>query len=245
MIKIGSLEGAGIYKISHPESNRIYIGSSINLKIRADSHQNHFINKNHHARNLKRFSLRVDVGLFVFEVLEYCIEDEDFLEIREQYYLDTLLKAQENNAEFFKLGFNSSRSSKRRGGKRCQKPILQYSIDGEFIREWMSAKIASEELNLPYTSIIQCALENKLHGHSGNFIWRKWKEDYPTKIEGYYYIHFLQKKLEVTNLRTGEITIFDGKRNASRELDVPRTMINRCIKQNKIHITKQLKFREI
>jgi group I intron endonuclease len=242
MLTIGNFEGSGIYKISIKNNLRIYIGSSSNLKVRKRNHICALKGNYHHAKNLQNAWNKSKPEDFTFEILEYCTEDK--LEEREQYYLDTLIKASENNSDFYKLSLNSGRSSKRNSSK-CEKVILQYSIKGIFLKEWRSAKLASIELNLPYTSIIQCALKNKAHRHSGNFIWRKWQEEYPLIIEEYNYKHFLQKKIKVTFLETGEIKIFDGKRLASRELNIPRTTINYCIKRNQIHIKKQLKIEEI
>jgi len=235
--------GSGVYKIYTKESHRIYIGSAEHIIDRYENHLYALLGGYHHSNTLQKFwDLKKDPNIFYFELVENC-EIED-LEVREQYYLDTILKANENNSEFYKLGFNKSRSSKRRTVK-AEKPILQYTIEGDFIREWRSSLQASKDLQISYTNIVQCTLNNKQHNHAGGFIWKKWEENYPIKIDGYNYRHFLTKRLKVTNIITGEIIIFDSKREASKRLNIPRSMINRCIKQNKIHIKKQLKFEEI
>jgi hypothetical protein len=50
------------------------------------------------------------------------------------------------------------------------KPVLQYSLDGKFIKEWVNALKASKELNLCYKSINGC-LRHK-QKTSGGFIWK-------------------------------------------------------------------------
>ena len=49
------------------------------------------------------------------------------------------------------------------------KPIIQYDLNGNFIKEWVNAKVATKELNLNYPSINQCCLGN--HKTSGKFKW--------------------------------------------------------------------------
>ena len=50
------------------------------------------------------------------------------------------------------------------------KPVLQYSLNGEFIKEWVNASKASKELNLGYKSINGCL--RKKQKTSGGFIWK-------------------------------------------------------------------------
>lgn len=63
------------------------------------------------------------------------------------------------------------------------KPILQYSLDGIFIREFISAKVASETLGL------EGGIWSSLHDpktHDYNYLWRfKTSEDFPIFIEPY------------------------------------------------------------
>ena len=54
-------------------------------------------------------------------------------------------------------------------------PILQYTLDGEFIREWESATTASKELGINQGNICSCC-KNKLKSCSSYI----WKYKYPT-----------------------------------------------------------------
>lgn len=51
----------------------------------------------------------------------------------------------------------------------CKK-VYQYSIDGKFIKEWISLKDASSILNIPKTCISDCC--NKRHKTAGGYVWR-------------------------------------------------------------------------
>jgi hypothetical protein len=55
--------------------------------------------------------------------------------------------------------------------EKCKKPILQYDLNGNFIKEWKSSTDAAKVLNLNNVSITMCC-NNKLKS-SGNFIWKK------------------------------------------------------------------------
>lgn len=54
--------------------------------------------------------------------------------------------------------------------RNISKPILQYTLDGEFIRVWDSATTASKELNIQYSHINDCCRRKR--NKCGGFIWR-------------------------------------------------------------------------
>lgn len=100
------LSKAGIYKITHITSNRIYVGSSINLKSRKNKHFSALRNNKHANRILQNYFNKYGERSFKWEILER-IEFNENKELfknnlleREQYWIDEL-KACENN-----LGFN-------------------------------------------------------------------------------------------------------------------------------------------
>lgn len=72
-------------------------------------------------------------------------------------------------------GKHHTEETKKYIGKLKSIPILQYSLDGEFLKEWESGKIASETLNINYCGINNCCKGR--YKTSGNFIW---KYKYPT-----------------------------------------------------------------
>jgi hypothetical protein len=77
------------------------------------------------------------------------------------------------------LGKVKSESHKNNLSLSCSisfgKPIIQYDIDGNFIKEWETGKLASKTLNLNYTAINNCCRRNKIknlkNSSSFNFIW--------------------------------------------------------------------------
>lgn len=57
-------------------------------------------------------------------------------------------------------------------GKWATKPIIQYDLQGNFIREWNSIKNAEITLKIHSSGIIQCCKNSKMYKQSGGFIWK-------------------------------------------------------------------------
>lgn len=55
-------------------------------------------------------------------------------------------------------------------GKKRSIPILQFSKDGTFVKEWPSAHEAERQLGIPQTNICAC-LKGRLKS-AGGFVWR-------------------------------------------------------------------------
>lgn len=67
-------------------------------------------------------------------------------------------------------GIKLTEEHKNKIGKKRQKAIVQFDINGNFLREWESAKQASIELNVHSTNITQCCKGK--YKSAGNYMWR-------------------------------------------------------------------------
>lgn len=67
------------------------------------------------------------------------------------------------------------------------KPIIQYSLEGNFIKEWNFAKEAGEFYNIDPSNITLCA--RNIYKASHGFQWKRKTENYPLKIEPYIKIY--------------------------------------------------------
>ena len=112
-----------------------------------------------------------------------------------------------NHGEFFKLP---------RYEKSTSQKILQYSLDGEFIKEYPSILEASKSLSIPVGNISKHLSDetDKCYG----FIFKKYEPDYPLKIKGYVKHHKLQKQIEIEDLITGEIMKFSSLRSIDTKI---------------------------
>lgn len=55
-------------------------------------------------------------------------------------------------------------------------PVEQYTLDGQFVREWDSATAASRELGIPQMAINSCCLRKPKYNQACGFLW-KFKHD--------------------------------------------------------------------
>lgn len=98
----------GIYKILNKTTSRLYIGSSKNISQRWSKHKALLRHNRHDNKKLQNFWNKYSEEDFEFSVIEECLEEE--LLVREQYYLDTILFAQEYinkvNTKFDDIGLN-------------------------------------------------------------------------------------------------------------------------------------------
>jgi len=149
---------SGIYKILNKQNNKFYIGSAVDLKSRKREHYYELKNNKHHSKYLQRSYNKYGDSSFSFEIIENC--NIDCLLSKEQYYLD-LLNPEYNSCKKAgsMLGFKFTEESKKkmsesykrvpkeikeyitnRRNEVIQKPMIQYDLNGNFIKEWKSFK---------------------------------------------------------------------------------------------------------
>ena len=95
----------GIYQIRNKINNKIYIGSSINIKKRWNEHMSDLFNNTHHNIYLQRVWNKYGELNFVFEILLLC-EQSELLKY-EQWFLDNVIEygVDYNISKFSDVGF--------------------------------------------------------------------------------------------------------------------------------------------
>lgn len=163
-----------------------------NFRRRWQFHMNYLRKGKHSNPHLQYSFNKHGEDSFIFEIIEV-IEDKYNVSLildREQYYLD-LYKPYISDIGYnklktsinLKINTKTKESTKEKLSKfftgkprpvwmklQYGKPILQFSLDGEFIQEWYSATEAARVLNLHRQGI-----KDMLHGKnktSGGFIWK-------------------------------------------------------------------------
>jgi group I intron endonuclease len=106
-----------------------------------------------------------------------------------------------------------------------KKKVFQYSLDGEFIKEWDSAVDAGLELNITHSNITKvCKGERK---KTGEFIWSYDK----IKVEEYKRKELKTKKPVLQlNVNNEIINEFESVSEAARTLDILTSSILNCLK---------------
>ena len=70
-------------------------------------------------------------------------------------------------------------AAKKRRTQRVRKPVLQYDLDGNFIKSWDSMLKAQKTLGMASGSISMCC--NKKYTHAGNSLWKRADDDTPVE----------------------------------------------------------------
>ena len=148
---------SGIYKITNTINQKIYVGSSVNLKKRFNTHINSLIKNTHHSKTMQRAYNKYGKDSFIFEVVEL-VELKENLLIREQYYMDELNPFGDN-------GFNNERiAGSKLGFKHTEETKKKMSE---------SAKIYSKEIS-----------ERMKKLHTGKKMLNETKEKISKKLKG-------------------------------------------------------------
>lgn len=94
---------------------------------------------------------------------------------------------QRNKRKEIRRGINLSQQTKDRIGQsnlgKGNKPILQYDLEGNFIKEWDS----TIEVSIYFTNKNKCGLFNALKNNKRRFgyLWKYKTNNYPLKIDSY------------------------------------------------------------
>lgn len=157
---------SGIYKITNLINEKIYVGSSIDLKRRNRNHFKELIENKHNNQKLQRAFNKYGEENFKFEILEL-IEDKSQLISHEQRYLDllnpqynickvagSLLGTKRTKIQLEKLSkrpqvFKKGQVAWNKGSKGTiissrRKPILQLDLDNNIIKEFSCGACAIE-----------------------------------------------------------------------------------------------------
>lgn len=114
--------------------------------------------------------------------------------------------------------------------KLC-KPVIQFTVEGEYIKEWISASQASKELNLKSQNISACCLNKQKS--CGGYIW-KFKHDKNMHLPDNYKI--LDRKIKSVNMYTLNnifIKNFSSLNEASKYIKGCRKTIKKCCENKK------------
>jgi len=145
----------GIYELII--NKKSYIGSSINLRDRLREHLNDLNGNNHSNKKLlKAFNKYKKV---YFGIIEFC--NLDILIDREEYWYSV-------------KGYYNLQNPKRTINNQCKK-VYKFSINQEYLNEYLSAAEAARLNNISSSTGISNACKNKTYYASG-FLWSYEKE---------------------------------------------------------------------
>lgn len=176
------LRQKGIYKIRFSHSEKCYIGSTVNqrgFKGRWGQHLHDLKKEKHHNKYLQNLYNKYGETQIIFEIVE--VMDSECTSCvleKEEYYITSY--------NSYKNGYNLSEyaDDSRRILQVVEKmriPILQYNLDGNFIREWESMDEVKDKL---CTTGLREVIDKQTT--ACGFQWRLKTKDYPLFIGQYY-----------------------------------------------------------
>lgn len=213
----------GVYSLYCKATGQYYIGSTIGkggFMKRWCSHLYKF-RKNKHTIVLQELYNKYGENSFFFEILEIFEVNNETVREREQYYID-LLQPELNICEkaygcIFPERFIQPNS----------KAVLQYDLDGNFIKEYKSMAEAEEATGSDVAQALR-ALNHCNSTQSAGFQWRlKESDNYQVKIDKYKYSQSFEILCYDSN---GDfIKEFPSILEASKELNLNTGNISRNI----------------
>lgn len=240
---------SGIYTITNTVNGKVYVGQANCFKIRFKTHRVSLKANTHCNPLLQRAYNKYGVESLVFEILEY--HDLEYLASMELYWMNLLDATNRDKGYNIKSGsptryngcytpeFGRKVSMALKGKKRAQaikdkykeiqsKPLSQYTLSGEYVRDWRSPIEVQEVLEIGKSCVGKCC-----RGESqaaGGFIW-KYKIDTTSVIP--YQKPILGNSISQYSL-TGElIATWDNTKRASEGTGINRTLIYNCINGSK------------
>lgn len=128
-----------------------------------------------------------------------------------------------NNLEWCDRRYNNNYGGHNmRIAKTRSKPIYQFTLDGKFLREWMSATEASRQLGIAQMAINSCCLHKPKYNQAGGFLWKFKNDDTPI-------IYKHGKRILKYSANGTLINEYENITTACRENNLSATSISNCI----------------
>jgi hypothetical protein len=206
-----------IYKITNVLDGKVYIGQTMRkFEERKREHLRSFKDSKSQTVLIKAV-LKHGVNNFNFEVVEECNNDQ--IDEKEIYYIKQY-NSKAPNGYNVRSGGREKPNTTNSNRHTVAKPVYQYTIEGDFIKEFISSTQAGVELNIQNSVISKCCRGEGLS--SGGFRWSREKIDK------------LEPIIKYTNIKPVYQYTIDGKfikefkstREAEIELNISTGAIN-------------------
>jgi group I intron endonuclease len=219
-----------IYGIKNLINEKIYVGKSINIKLRKKAHENSFIRKQAVNIHLQRAVDKYGIENFEFVILEEVILNN--INDKEQYWI-AYFKSYDENFGYNKTmggdGGNLTIETKLKISKTSpnRKIIYQFSKEGELIRTWNGVRDAEREFGFLSSTISKACSSNTNNNSAYGFYW-----SYDENLNILHGIGQQNNKFKVQQISLdGElIKIWDSISLASKETTSSKSSIIRCCK---------------
>lgn len=161
-----------IYKITNQINNKVYIGQTKKtVDYRFKEHYYQAKTEQSGKRPITYFHAAINkYGFenFNVETLEQC--DDDQLNEREKYWI-TFYDSYNN-------GYNMTKGGQDNVTSYVAKKVIQYSLQGDFIKIYSSVAEASQKLNIPAPNLYLACNSNTTYKSAGGYQWKYYTPNY-------------------------------------------------------------------
>lgn len=211
--------------------------------------------RNKHWTNIvKKANYEVEIVLDDLSWEEACEKEKEFINLYGRKDLNEGCLCNMTNGGEGVLGVVKKESSKKKAAEKISKVILQYDIEGNFLKKWNSITEACNTLKLDTSAIAKCCKGSENRKSVGGYVWRyensdKWfdpKYICNTGVSEKNKQQRLRKKKKVVQYSAQEnfIKEWDSPTDAAIEYNTTAENIYRSIKSNSKAVGYIWKYKE-
>lgn len=249
---------SGIYKITNIANGKIYIGSSVNILNRKNTHFSLLRKNKHYNKHLQNSWNKHGERNFKFEILEYVSfkNRKELFEVEQKWIYETKCYNNEIGFNIEKVvkdrdryGFKISEETREKlrnkiitdqtrinmSNAHLKKPIIQFNFNGELIKKWDSARECARELNILQCCIYECLVKDRRTYK--NFIWI-YKDEYDScglNLKDYINRHKQEKKVVQCDINGNKIKTWKSAQIIAKELNIDSSSIIKCCRHKNKH----------
>jgi hypothetical protein len=249
MNKPSILNQSGIYKIINKTNNKIYIGSSKNIRKRWKGHRTLLNKEKHYNEHLLAAYKKYGKENFIWEVVEFI--DVDKLQEREQYWINFFESSDREkgynlcpaaysnlglkhtdesrrNMSLAHLGHKHTPESRKKISESQYKTVYQFDLKGNFIQKFNSILEAEKKTGIERQLISGCC--RKITKSAKGYFW-----SFEKSFTLYKRNHFREAPWKYKTIQCSKsLKIWKSIKDASKELNLTIHQVHYKIKKGQL-----------